>query len=52
MQVLTTLLTAQAGGCSVIFDRSDAVGVAEWIRERAGRHVWNGPPALIHSLAA
>jgi len=32
MQVLTTLLTAQAGGCAVIFDRSDAVGVAEWIR--------------------
>ena len=32
MQVLTTLLTAQAGGCSVVFDRSDAVGVAEWIR--------------------
>jgi long-chain acyl-CoA synthetase len=50
MQVLTTLLTAQAGGCAVIFDRSDAVGVAEWIRtERVT--TWNGPPALIHSLA-
>ncbi len=51
MQVLTTVLTAQAGGCSVIFDRSDAVGVAEWLR-RERVTVWNGPPALIHSLAA
>ncbi len=50
MQVLTTLLTAQAGGCSVIFDRNDAAGIAEWIRaERVT--VWNGPPALVHSLA-
>ncbi|HEX4531435.1 MAG TPA: AMP-binding protein [Acidimicrobiia bacterium] len=50
MQVLTTLLTAQAGGCSIVFDRSDAAGVAEWIRtERV--NTWNGPPALIHSLA-
>ena len=50
MQVLTTLLTAQAGGCAVVFDRSDAAGVAEWIRtERVT--TWNGPPALIHSLA-
>src|SRR5437764_4852805 len=50
MQVLTTLVTAQAGGCAVIFDRSDAVGVAEWIRaERVT--TWNGPPALIYSLA-
>ena len=50
MQVLTTLLTAQAGGSAVIFDRSDAAGVAEWIRaERVT--TWNGPPALIHSLA-
>jgi len=50
LQVLTTLMTAQVGGCSVIFDRNDAAGVAEWIRaERIT--VWNGPPALIHSLA-
>ena len=33
MQVLTTLLTAQAGGCSIVFDRIDAAGVAEWIRD-------------------
>ncbi len=50
MQVLTTLTTAQAGGSSIVFDRNDPVGVAEWIRtERVT--VWNGPPALIHSLA-
>lgn len=50
MQVLTTLATAQAGGCAVVFDRNDPVGVAEWIR-RERVTVWNGPPALIHSLA-
>ena len=50
MQVLTTLTTAQAGGCSIVFDRNDPVGVAEWIR-RERVTVWNGPPALIHSLA-
>jgi long-chain acyl-CoA synthetase len=50
MQVLTTLLTAQAGGCAVIMDRIDAEGVAEWIR-RERVTTWNGPPALLHSLA-
>jgi acyl-CoA synthetase (AMP-forming)/AMP-acid ligase II len=50
MHVLTTLLTAQAGGVAVVFDRNDAIGVAEWLRaERAT--VWNGPPALLFSLA-
>ena len=50
MAVLTTLLVSQAGGCSVVMDRIDAEGVAEWIRTE---HVttWNGPPALLHSLA-
>jgi acyl-CoA synthetase (AMP-forming)/AMP-acid ligase II len=50
MQVLTTLTTAQAGGSAIVFDRNDPVGVAEWIREERVT-VWNGPPALIHSLA-
>lgn len=50
MQVLTTLLTAQAGGCAVIFDRSDPVGVAQWIRDEQVT-TWNGPPALMYSLA-
>ena len=50
MAVLTTLLVSQAGGTSVVMDRIDADGVAEWIaRERVT--VWNGPPALLHSLA-
>lgn len=50
MAVLTTLLASQAGGCSVVMDRIDAEGVAEWIRtERVT--TWNGPPALLHSLA-
>jgi len=50
MQVLTTLLTAQAGGCCLIFDRSDAASIAAWIRKERVT-VWNGPPALIYSLA-
>jgi long-chain acyl-CoA synthetase len=50
MQVLTTLTTAQAGGCAIVFDRTDPAGVAEWIRDERVT-VWNGPPALIHSLA-
>ncbi|MCU1452820.1 MAG: AMP-dependent synthetase and ligase, partial [Acidimicrobiales bacterium] len=50
LQVLTTLLTAQAGGCCIVMDRMDAEGIAEWIRtERVT--TWNGPPALLHSLA-
>ena len=50
MLVLTTLLTAQAGGCSIVMDRIDAEGVAEWIR-REQVTTFNGPPALLHSLA-
>ena len=50
MAVLTTLLVSQAGGCSVVMDRMDAEGIADWIRtERVT--TWNGPPALLHSLA-
>jgi long-chain acyl-CoA synthetase len=50
MAVLTTLLVSQAGGCSIVMDRIDASGVAEWIRaERIT--TWNGPPALLHTLA-
>lgn len=50
MAVLTTLLVSQAGGCSIVMDRIDAEGVAEWVRtERIT--TWNGPPALLHSLA-
>jgi len=50
MAVLTTLLVSQAGGTSIVMDRIDADGVAEWIRaERVT--TWNGPPALLHTLA-
>jgi acyl-CoA synthetase (AMP-forming)/AMP-acid ligase II len=50
MLVLTTLLTAQAGGCCVVMDRRDADGVAEWVaREQVA--VWNGAPAQLYDLA-
>ncbi len=51
MQVLTTLLVAQAGGCSVIMDGAYAAAIATTIREERVT-VWNGPPALVHSMAA
>lgn len=50
MAVLTTLLVSQAGGTSIVMDRIDAEGVAAWIREERIT-TWNGPPALLHSLA-
>ena len=50
MMVLTTLLTAQAGGCCVVMDRRDAVGIAEWIRSERVT-VWNGVPAQLYDLA-
>lgn len=51
LMVLTTLLVAQAGGTCVIMDQNYAQGVAEWI-ERERVTVWNGPPPIVHSLAA
>ncbi len=51
MAVLTTLLVSQAGGTSIVMDRIDAEGVAEWIH-REQVTTWNGPPALLHSLAS
>ena len=50
LQVLTTLLTAQAGATAIVMDRIDAQGVAEWIRNERVT-LFNGPPALLHSLA-
>ncbi|MFB4309756.1 AMP-binding protein [Actinomadura sp. GTD37] len=50
LMVLSTLLTAQAGGCAVIMDRRDAAGVADWISGH-GVTVWNGAPAQVHDLA-
>ena len=51
MAVLTTLLVSQAGGTSIVMDRIDAEGVAEWIRDERVT-TWNGPPALLYSLAS
>ena len=50
LQVLTTLLTAQAGGCCVVMDRRDAEGVLDWIRDERV-NVWNGVPTQLHDLA-
>jgi len=50
LAVLTTLLVSQAGGTSVVMDRTDAEGIAEWVRtERIT--TWNGAPAMLHGLA-
>lgn len=51
LMVLSTLLTAQAGGCAVVMNRRDLEGVAEWIVTRKVT-VWNGAPAQLYDLAA
>ena len=50
LMVLTTLLTAQAGGCCVVMDRRDAEGVLDWIRDERVT-VWNGVPTQLFDLA-
>jgi long-chain acyl-CoA synthetase len=50
LMVLSTLLTAQAGGCCVVMNRRDADGVADWISARRVT-VWNGAPAQLYDLA-
>lgn len=49
MAVLTTLLVSQAGGTSIVMDRTDPVGLADWIR-RERITTWNGAPAMLHGL--
>lgn len=50
LQVLSTLLVAQAGGTAIVMDRVDPVGIAGWIaRERAT--TFNGAPAMLYALA-
>ncbi|UGQ14033.1 acyl--CoA ligase [Yinghuangia sp. ASG 101] len=51
LMVLSTLLTAQAGGTAVIMNRRDVDGVTEWISDRRVT-VWNGAPAQLYDLAA
>lgn len=50
MLVLSTLVTARAGGCAVVMDRRDPDGVAEWILGHQVT-VWNGAPAQLFDLA-
>lgn len=50
MMVLTTLLTAQAGGCCVVMDRRDPEGVLGWLGSAGITH-WNGVPAQLYDLA-
>lgn len=50
LQVLSVLVTAQAGGCAVVMDRRDPDGVAEWI-QRGQVTTWNGAPAQLLDLA-
>jgi acyl-CoA synthetase (AMP-forming)/AMP-acid ligase II len=49
MMVLTTLLTAQAGGVSIIMDRGDVTSIVDWIH-REQVTIWNGPPAQLHTM--
>ena len=49
MAVLTTLLVSQAGGTSIVMDRTDPEGIADWIK-REQITTWNGAPAMLHSL--
>ena len=49
MQVLTTLLTAQAGATAVIMDRADVGSIVEWIAKEKVT-VWNGPPAQLWTM--
>lgn len=50
LMVLSTLLTAQCGGCAVVMNRRDVDGVVEWITSRRVT-VWNGAPAQLYDLA-
>jgi long-chain acyl-CoA synthetase len=50
LMVLTTLLTAQAGGCCIVMDRRDPEGILDWIRDERV-NVWNGVPTQLYDLA-
>lgn len=47
--VLTTLLTAQAGGCCVVMDRRDTIGIVEWVNAQQIT-LWNGVPTQLRDL--
>jgi long-chain acyl-CoA synthetase len=50
MQVTSTLLAAQAGGTQVLMDRTDPIGVAQWIKREAVTS-WFGVPTILQGLA-
>ena len=47
--VLSTLLVAQAGGCSIVTEARDAAGLARWI-DAEKVTTWNGVPAMLYDL--
>ncbi|HWE56986.1 MAG TPA: AMP-binding protein [Acidimicrobiales bacterium] len=49
LQILTTLLTAQAGGTAIVMDAPDVTSIVDWIR-RERVTVWNGPPAQLWTM--
>ena len=49
LMALSTVLTAQAGGCAVLMDRRDAVGIAEWIRTESVT-TWNAVPPQLRDM--
>ena len=51
MHTLTTLLTAQAGGVSVIIDRTDVASIIATIKAES-LNVWNGVPAQLYTMVA
>jgi acyl-CoA synthetase (AMP-forming)/AMP-acid ligase II len=51
LQVTSTLLTAQAAGTQVVMDRTDAEGIARWVRDERITS-WFGVPTMLHDLSA
>lgn len=49
MQVLSTLLVAQAAGTAIVMDRVDPAGIVEWLRAERPT-TWNGVPTMLHGL--
>jgi long-chain acyl-CoA synthetase len=50
LQVTSSLMASQAGGTQVVMDRTDALGIAAWVREERVNS-WFGVPTTLHDLA-
>lgn len=50
LQMLSSLLVAQAQGTAIVMDRVDPAGIAQWIAAE-GATVFNGAPAMLFGLA-